>query len=438
MNYEEATEYLLNIPKFSKKTQKQNLEAILERLGNPQEQVKAVHVAGTNGKGSVCAFLNTMLQSAGKRTGLFTSPHLVRINERMRVDDQIISDEDFVKVFANIKNLVNRMEQEGYVHPSFFEFLFLMAVEYFAEQKVEYAIFEVGLGGRLDATNVLKTPVVSVITSISLDHTEILGNTLREIAGEKAGIIKPSVPVVFYENSDEAAEVIQKTAQEKKAPLIALQKEEVKLNKISSKQVDFSLHNRYYNCDGVTVNFPAAYQAVNCSLALLAFEVIRRSDQTLQQIKKPEHSVTRTTWAGRMEQVQEHIFFDGAHNLEGIREFMATASGMECRGHKLLLFGVVAEKDYEHMIQLITQQPVWSEIWITHIDTKRAASETEIRKTFEKYTDTRIKVFPQAKDAFYDARNSMGQEDLLFCAGSLYLVGELKKYLEFTEESRED
>ena len=234
MTYEESVSYLLDIPRFSRKTSLENLKELLKILGDPQEQVKAVHIAGTNGKGSVCSFLNTMLIKSQKSVGLFTSPHLVHMNERIRINGEMISNQEFTDVFEKVKNAVAILESRGGVHPSFFEYLFVMAAAAFAGHGVEYAIFETGLGGRLDATNVLKKPVVTVITSLSLDHTEILGNTIGKIAAEKGGIIKEGVPLVYYYSGEEAGQVIWGMAQEKHAPLAILYPQDVKLNEISS------------------------------------------------------------------------------------------------------------------------------------------------------------------------------------------------------------
>lgn len=430
MKYNEAAAYLLNIPKFSKKTSKENLSEILKRLDNPQEKMKSIHVAGTNGKGSVCAFLNTMLLHSGKSVGLFTSPHLVRINERMKLNGEEVSDEEFTKVFEKVKNTVDIMQKEGCVHPSFFEFLFIMAAVLFAEHNLEYGIFEVGLGGRLDATNILKKPVVSIITSISLDHTEILGDSIARIAEEKAGIIKEDVPAVFYRSSEEALEVVERICREKRTEMYLLQDEDIKLNEISSKYVDFSLNNRYYKCGSLKVNFPAAYQAVNCSLALIAFQIIQSKDETIKYIDCPENFVQFTKWEGRMEQVRENIFFDGAHNLSGITEFLKAAQRMECYGKKILLFSVVAEKDYRHMIKLLMRDRIWQEVYIARLDNKRAVPETELEAVFRQYSELPVYTFSDVKEAFTRAAAAKKEKDILFCAGSLYLIGELKEYLE--------
>ncbi len=432
MNYQDITKYLLQIPKFCKKTTKENLGNILEKLGNPQEQVKYIHVAGTNGKGSVCAFLNTILLGAGKRTGLFTSPHLVRINERIRIDGEEISDEAFVQTFEKVMEKVKEVESEGGVHPSFFEFLFLMAAVAFRDAGVEFAIFEVGLGGRLDSTNILQKPLVSVITSIGLDHTEILGDTIEEIAAEKGGIMKAGVPVVFYWQ-EKSGEVLKEIAEQKKTRWYALQKKDIKINEISSKQVDFSLNNRYYKCDSVKVSFPAPYQAVNASLALLAFAILSEEIQEFQEFPHPEQYLWKTRWEGRMEQVRPGVFLDGAHNKAGIEAFLTSVDSIPCEGRRSLLFSVVGDKDYTHMIEELLKHKMWDRVYLSGIQNSRAESAEELAGIFKKNGMEQIEVFSEAGQALEHALQDKKEEDLLFCTGSLYLIGELKEYLEVIE-----
>lgn len=434
MKYEEAVEYLLKIPRFSKKTSGENLEEILKRLGNPQEKMKSIHVAGTNGKGSVCAFLNSILIGAGKKTGLFTSPHLVKVNERMKLNGRDISDEEFCETFCEVLVVVKEMDKEGYAHPSFFEFLFIMAAVIFHKNNMEYAIYEVGLGGRLDATNILKNPALSVITSISLDHTEILGDTIGKIATEKAGIIKEHVPVIFYHSSEESTQIIKNVANSKHADLYMLSDEDIKLNEISSKDIDFSIDSMYYNCGNVKVSFPAEYQAVNCSLALLAFQIIRQLDKTFGDTIHPERLVQGTRWEGRMEQVKKNIFFDGAHNISGISEFVKSAKRMECKGRKLLLFSVVVEKDYTHMIERLMEDNLWDGVFIAQMHNKRAVDKEEIKRIFKNTTRVKTDISDNVREAFSHAVAVKREDDILFCTGSLYLVGELKEYLEVYDD----
>ena len=207
--YEEIIDYIAGIPKFTTKHPLSHTKAFLERLGNPQNQFKVIHVAGSNGKGSVCACLANILKKSGKSTGLFTSPHLVDIEERFVIDGEQCTQEEFVQAVEQVQSVVEEMEKEGISHPSYFEYLFAVGMVIFQKRNVEYAVLETGLGGRLDATNVVEHPLLTIITSISLEHTEILGNTIAEIAGEKAGILKEQVPVVYDASNIEAAQVIE-------------------------------------------------------------------------------------------------------------------------------------------------------------------------------------------------------------------------------------
>ena len=204
MNYTEAVDYILNVPKFTTKNKPEHTRELLKRLGHPDRGMKVIHVAGTNGKGSVCAFLSEMLVLAGKRTALFTSPHLVRINERFQINQVPISDELFLESYLEVQAKIDEMVEEGLPHATYFELLYATAMVAFQKERAEYVVLETGLGGRLDATNTIEHPLATVITSISLDHTEILGDTIEEIAVEKAGIIKEGVPVIYDGRNKEA------------------------------------------------------------------------------------------------------------------------------------------------------------------------------------------------------------------------------------------
>ena len=238
--YEEAAAYIEEIPKFTKKHTLEHTKMFLKRLGNPAADRKIVHVAGTNGKGSVCAYLQAILMAEGKRTGFFTSPHLVSVNERIRVDNIQIDNETFLKVFRKVLKIVRQMVEDGIEHPSYFEFLFGMGMTAFAETDVEYIILETGLGGRLDATNAIDNPALAIITSISLDHTAILGDTIEKIAGEKAGIIKPGVPVFFDGSSKKAAEVIKAKASELGVSCREVTKNAYEIQEVHRKYIAFS------------------------------------------------------------------------------------------------------------------------------------------------------------------------------------------------------
>ncbi len=239
MNYTEAVEYIYNIPKFTTKNKPEHTVEFLNRLGHPERSMKIIHVAGTNGKGSVCAFLSTMLTEAGKRTALFTSPHLVKINERFQINNEMVSDEEFLSAFLKVLDVVKGMQADGLPHPTYFELLFGVAMVLFEELKAEYVVLETGLGGRLDATNTVEHPLATVITSISLDHTEILGDTIEKIAFEKAGIIKPGVPVIYDGSSPEAEKVILARAKELGSPAYPVYPSMCEVFLKSDKSIDF-------------------------------------------------------------------------------------------------------------------------------------------------------------------------------------------------------
>ena len=245
MTYEEICNYIYEIPKFTKKNSLEHTKEMLQRLSIREHQFEIIHVAGSNGKGSVCAFINQVLVEHGCEVGLFTSPHLVCMEERFVINGKKCSQEEFVESFEAVQKVVEQMEAEGLPHPAFFEYLFAMGMYLFQKRKVHYLILETGLGGRLDATNVFEEPLLTIITSISLEHTQILGDSIEAIAGEKAGIIKEGVPVIFDGSNETAAEVIRQTARAKRAPYYCISLESLKIHKITGKTIDFCYTNGY-------------------------------------------------------------------------------------------------------------------------------------------------------------------------------------------------
>ncbi len=246
MDYREAIAYILEIPKFTKKNSLEHTKDFLRILGNPEKGKKIIHVAGTNGKGSVCAYMQSLLLTEKKTVGFFTSPHLVKMNERIRINGEEISDEMFLNTFDTVFAAVQKMKVDGKPHPTFFEFLFAMAMTAFADSGVEYIILETGLGGRLDATNAIDVPFLTIITSISLDHTEILGETIEEIAAEKVGILKRDVPIIYIGKEEKSAKVIREFAEKIGAPCREISKNAYEIQEITSKDIAFSITNAYY------------------------------------------------------------------------------------------------------------------------------------------------------------------------------------------------
>lgn len=426
MNYKEAVDYILSVPKFTKKNKMENTVELMARLGHPEREMKIIHVAGTNGKGSVCAFLSSMLVKAGKQTGLFTSPHLVKINERFQINNVPVEDEEFLAAYEKVAEAVASMQRDGFAHPTYFELLFALAMVLFAEKKMEYVVLETGLGGRLDATNMVEHPVAAVITSISLDHTEILGDTIEKIAFEKAGIIKPGVPVIYDGRCKEAGNVIRQRAEELGSSAWELREDMYEILVSGEKSIDFSLNTGYYVHTTVTVPYLAHYQVINSALALLAMDVIDAQRQIPVGLRV--QAVRETTWQGRMETVLPGVVLDGAHNADGIQEFVRTVQRVQKERRVTMLFSAVMEKNYERMIRTICEETDLAHIVVTEIAGDRNVPAGQLADIFRKYTEAPVEAFPVIREAFGRALEVKG-DGVLFCAGSLYLVGELKSLL---------
>ena len=351
MNYEEAVAYIEETPKFTTKNKLSHTKECLERLGNPEKKFKVIHVAGTNGKGSTCAFLTSIFREAGYSCGLFTSPHLVVINERFQINEKNIDNQAFMSAFEKVKALADELVAEGSYHPTYFEMLFLMGMVIFAEAGVDYVMLETGLGGRLDATTAVEDPVACVITSISFDHMQYLGNTIAEIAGEKAGIIVPGVPVIYDGNNPEAAKVIRKQAEALGSPYYEVKKENTEILRNTSAGIDFCMENEYYGNTAFSIPFIAGYQVMNAALALKTAEVIK------DVVNLPKDAVLRglreTRWQGRMETVLPGVIVDGAHNEDGVEKFVETAEHFQKDYPLTLLFSAVDDKDYTDMIRTV-------------------------------------------------------------------------------------
>lgn len=446
MNIKEAEDYLNGIPKFTKKTTMENERRILAFLGHPEQGQRFVHVAGTNGKGSVCAFLSRILLEQGHHVGTFTSPHLVDITERFLIDGEQVAEEEFLVAFHQVYDLC--LEKAGEIdHPSYFEFLFLIGMVIFKARKVDVTVLEVGLGGRLDATNVISRPLVTVITSISLDHTEILGETIPKIAGEKAGIIKRGCPVVYDDSVPEASAVIRKKAGEQEAPAWPVAPADIEITERTRSGLGFRLKEGMLSGEEFKVPFVADYQAMNASLAVTAAGLLRQKlslpgTEALQPgeawAEGVRQAMSHTSWPGRMEPVLPGVYMDGAHNDDGIRVFIETVKKLPCAGKKYLLFSAVVEKDYETMIDEICRQADFDGFILTELDSYRALPLADIQAAFAKMTDRPVWSFDRIGTAFAFAREKKTEDDLLFIAGSLYLAGSIKELLRGAEGVRRE
>ena len=426
MNYTEAVDYIETIPKFTVKHPQEHTRELLSRLGNPQEGIKIIHVAGTNGKGSVCAYLNAMLLAGGKKTGLFTSPHLVRINERFQINGEDVSDEQFLNAFLKVEKAAKEYEAEGEGHPSYFETLFLMGMLIFKEAGVEYLVMETGLGGRLDATNVVEKPLACIITSISRDHTEYLGDTLEAIAGEKAGIIKAGVPVIYDASQPGPASVIAAKAKEMGSPAWPMEPSFYEMKTQSREGITFTFAYPGGEKAELVIPYVAKYQMMNASLAFYMMHIL----QDVHDIPKNvlAEGLSKIKWPCRMEMAAPGVIIDGAHNEDGIAQFVSTAGYFAKENEITILFTAVADKHYHEMIGEICEGIHPSHVVATQIDGSRVVPAEVLAEDFRKAGCTDVCAEPEIGAAYEKALGKKGS-GMLFCVGSLYLAGELKAYL---------
>lgn len=427
--YREAEAYINDIPKFSAKNSMEDTRRFLEHLGNPAQNCKIIHIAGTNGKGSVCAYLRSVLNQAGISVGMFTSPHLVTMRERFALGGRIADEEEFLDVFRVVREKLTDLPAELAVknyHPSFFEFLFFMAMVFFEGAGVEYILLETGLGGRLDATNAVQDKKLCVITAIGYDHMEYLGDTLWQIAGEKAGIMRRGVPVVYPDRKDAASARIEECAQSIGAVTVPLRMQAIKEIKIQHKTIDFSLHLNYYGYIGFTVSTVAVYQIENAALAIMALEQLKDGRITVPVMQE---GIRRMVWEGRMEEILPSVFLDGAHNIDGIRALLDTVRSQPCYGRRKLLFSIVKDKQYENVIREIARSGLFDEIGLVALSDARALPLHVLEDSYRQYTGLTCKAYDDLKTAFCSLAFGKKDEDIVYIAGSLYLVGEVKALL---------
>lgn len=447
-NYEEAERYLLEIPKF---TSKNPLEATRDfyqylfsyALKGKSFENKVIHIAGTNGKGSVCAYLNSILEQGGMRVGMFTSPHLVTMRERFKIAGENVSEALFLEALVWVREQLNKYREEKQIsyEPTFFEMLFFMGFYLFTREAVDIILLETGLGGKLDATNVTSKPLLTIITEIGLDHMQYLGNTLSRIAGEKAGIIKHGVPVVYgmhNEEKKEATAVIAEKAHSLEAVTYCIQKDDIKGVNIGEKSIDFLVKSRYYDYIRLTVATSALYQIENAALAIRATDALQdiwkqRKTQNQISLDMIQQGVLKMKWEARMEEIMPDVYLDGGHNQDGVKAFLDTVTARQ-QFHKeedrnILLFSAVNDKAYEEMIRMIAESDLFDEIYLTSIPGMRGTAVEELRDTFKQYTDQQIQIFKDVKQAWKECLASKGDKDTVYVAGSLYLAGLIKELL---------
>ena len=437
MNYDAAVRYLLSLGRelaaptqaAAAKFDLENIRVLSERLGRPDRAYPAAHIAGTNGKGSTAAFLESILREAGFRTGLNTSPHLEKINERIRVNGAEIADSDFSRTLTRIQSLIEKLLAAGKLraHPTYFECVTAMAFQYFAQARVEFGVFEVGLGGRLDATNIL-TPVVSVITRIDFDHENFLGHSLREIAAEKAGILKKGVPVIVAAQPPEAREVILARAKELGCPVI----EGPLAYRVDQETIENGCVRAHVTEIASSWSVKLApqlagrFQLQNALNAVAAARSLYARGYRIPA-SAIEQGIAGAVWPGRLEKLQSRpdVYADGAHNPSAARE-LAAFWEENFPGRKIfLLYGALRDKAVDEIAGVLF--PHAAEVVFTEPRTPRAISASQLSEIAAHHA-SRSSVIADAEQALDYLLSKAAPQDAVFVTGSLYLVGQLRHH----------
>ena len=387
------------------------MQRAVDLLGNPEQAYPIIHVTGTNGKGSTIAFMRELFVSHGKKVGTFTSPHIVSIYDRICINGQPISDADFIRLANQVKEMEQRL-LETHDQLSFFELLTVIALLYFKEQGVTLVLLEVGIGGLLDTTNVV-TGEIAVITSIGLDHQETLGNSLEEIAEQKAGIFKPEKAAVIANLAPEAQLVCQKIAEDLDVTLYQADRD------FSFKSGDFS--SSLADLTQLKLGLEGAYQEENAALALQAFLLFMTERGEKVNEKAIRYALKTTSWAGRLEAVTKHIYLDGAHNLPALERLVEFIQEKIQQGYQpQILFGALKRKDYSGMLDYLTDHLPDTALYVTSFDYQGSLEEKDL-SDYHRVSSYR--------DFIDDFEKSAGERDLLFVTGSLYFISEVRAYL---------
>jgi len=437
MNYDAAVRYLLSLGRelaaptqaAAAKFDLENISVLAERLGRPERAYPSAHIAGTNGKGSTAAFLESILRRAEFRTGLNTSPHLDKINERIRVDGEEIGDDAFAESFTRIRTSIEELLAEGKLraHPTYFECVTAMAFELFARERVEFGVFEVGLGGRLDATNIL-SPVVTIITRIDFDHENFLGHSIEEIAREKAGILKPGVPVIVAEQRTEARNVILARAAELDCPVVETA-QAFRIGAISRQDGRARAHiteTSSANTLEIAPSLPGDFQLQNALNAFAAARLLQSRGYRISDDAIVE-GLAGTVWPGRLEKLQSKpdIYLDGAHN-PGAAQQLANFLQQNFAGRRIaLVYGALRDKAVDEVAGILF--PLAHEVIFTEPRTSRAISASRLAEIASHHASS-FSVVSSAEQALDMALAEAAPGDAIFITGSLYLVGQLRHY----------
>ena len=428
MTFNDARQYLLNSYGSGRKKGLEAMAQALEILGNPQENLKIIHVAGTNGKGSFCAMMGAILAQAGLRAGCFTSPHLETFHERFTINGEKINDEDFAECLTKVADASRTIfgDDDGF---SYFEILTLVAFVYFNAKQVDVLLLEVGIGGRLDATNVIKSPLLTVIMSIGMDHMEILGDTVEQIAAEKAGIIKENCPVGLYPNIDLVYNIIADIAMSKNAKIYDTREIDLELTKTTPHLTAFFAKQEYFDKIYIELSLVGHHQLQNSRVAIAAAAALNHAGYTITAAHI-QSGLASVHWQGRMEIVSENptIILEGAHNLQGAQAAAKSIKTLFADKEITLVLGILADKEYGDIVRTLAE-PAKKVVFTKPVYDFRAAAPNELAKALGTTTAKEMLTEDDCYAALQKAIEITKADGVIFCAGSLYLIGDLRKFI---------
>ncbi len=424
MKYNEALEYINDKDKFGSRLGLDSIGKLLSLLGNPQKGLNYIHIGGTNGKGSTASYLAHVLKAGGYKVGLFTSPYIERFNERIQINGEDIPNETLGRLTSTIREKADIMVKKGYDHPTTFEIITAIGFMYFKEERTDYAILEVGLGGRFDSTNIIDKPLVSVITTIDFDHIDILGDTLGKIAYQKAGIIKDNSIVISYPQEEESLEVLKKVSREKNSEFYLCPMENINIKSASNRGSIFDFQYKDTKIEDIKIKMLGEYQVYNAALALTTLLIMK--ERELLSIEKEDiyRGLNDTKWPGRLEIIGEDPIFliDGAHNVQGIAQLK---KALKLFKYNRLILGIamLKDKDTSHMVELLV--PMADIVVATEVKMDRKLDAEILGEKASKYNkETYVK--KDIKEAIKKALELANKDDMIVFGGSLYLIGEVK------------
>lgn len=426
MKYEEAMKYITEVGNFGSNYGLERTYKLLEHLGNPERDLKLIHIAGTNGKGSTTSMITEILMGEGYKVGMYTSPFIEEFEERIQINRNNIPKKSLAILMDEIKVAVDKVIEAGYNHPTEFEIITVLMLLYFKKENIDFGVIEVGLGGTLDSTNVIK-PIIQVITSISFDHTNLLGNTLEKIAREKAGIIKRGIPTVIYPQQEEVLKVIKNKCFEMDSELYIANNENLKFKNIVNLDKPYQLL-KYNNEIDILLPLLGEHQIINLSVAMQAIEVLNNKNIIDISIANIVKSIKNVSWKGRLEVLSNnpYVVIDGAHNIQGIKTLSRNIKKYFKYENLYLILGILADKDVEEMIKIIT--PMAKKVYSVTPNSIRGELAESLKDEVSKFNKN-CKAFDKYEEAYLEALNDASEKDLILASGSLYMIGDMRKII---------